>query len=294
MERNLQRAVFAVAAVAVAGVLGAAPAAAKITEMKFHVVQTELDDVPYMEMAHDGQNYNWVSQDKNFNIRTKVLIKSSGNRFWQAAIEVEGTNQYLWWMPKHKTFKYENLEHTTIGKTLLSSFKNQAAALCDVFGGKQKTVRDMNIPLRMWVEHTGGPSVKGTLPVRVVCQRKKEPQRKPVALEVTSLKLYTLPAKPVCGKPVYLVTEIHTNKPGKVEFTLHRRDGEQQAASLTTEKAGNGYAKRWTKQYVYNSSIKREYLVVLKGHPFSTNWVPLAVNCGVGADIKKMPLRLLK
>lgn len=287
MKRQIMTAALAVAAIATASLLDASPASAKITDMRFHVVQTELDDVPYMEMVHDGKNYAWASEGKNFNIRTKVKIKSVGNRFWNAGVLVERTGGHLWVMPEHKTFSYEKLEHTTIGKAFLSPFKNDARALCDVFGGDKKTVRDMDIALRMWVESTnGGPSVKGIMPVRVVCMPKKEPARTPVAFKVTEVKLYTLPAKPACGEPVRLVTEIHSNKPGKVEFTLFRRDGEKQAASLTTEKAGKGYAKRWSKQYVYNSSIKREYLVTVTGHAFSTSWVPIEVKCGAGADHK--------
>lgn len=271
-----------VAAAAVIFMVSAAEA--KITEMKFHVVTTQLDDVPYMEMVHDGSAYSWASESRNFNIRTKVLIKSVFNRFFAAGILVKRTNASLWKMPSHKTFKYESLDATTIGKAILSPFKNDAKALCDVFGGDKKVVRDMDIDLRMWVDYVSGPSVKGILPVRVVCMPKKVPTRTPVAFKVSSVKLYTIPAKPVCGKPVTLVTEIHSNKPGKVDFTLHRKDGEQQQASLTTEKAGSAYVKRWSKQYVYTSSIKREYLVVVKGHPFSTNWVPIEVKCGVGAD----------
>lgn len=275
------------AAILAAGLLSATPAAAKITDMRFHVVQTELDDVPYMQMVHDGKNYSWASEGKNFNIRTKVKIKAVGNRFSRAGILVERTGAGLWTMPEHKTWNYEKLEYTTIGKAFLSPFKNDAKALCDVFGGDKKQIRDMEIGLRMWVDYTNsGPSVKGIFPVRVVCMPKKPPPRVPVAFKVTEVKLYTLPAKPVCGKPVKLVFEVHSNSAGKVDFTLFRRDGEKQAASLTTEKAGKGYVKRWSKQYVYNSSIKREYLVTVTGHAFSTPWVPIDVRCGIEAGQK--------
>jgi hypothetical protein len=276
----------------------AAPAEAKITELKFHVVQTEFDDTPSMEMTHNGKSWIWAKQDKTFNVRTKVKIKSIGNRFWNAAILVERTGAYLWWMPEHKTFEYEKLEHTSVGKIFLAPFKNDAASLCSVFGGAKKTVRDMEIGLRMWAESSnGGPSVKGIFPVRVVCSPKREsasasadatpPARVPVALKVNEVKLYTSPAKPACGKPVRLIAEFHTNKPGKVEFTLHRKDGEKQAASITVDKTPGGYAKRWSKEYVYDTSITREYKVVVKGHPISTDWVPVAVKCGAGADVKR-------
>jgi hypothetical protein len=271
--------------IAAMSMLGAMPASAKITELKFHVVTTQFDNVPYMEMTHDGKTYNWTSQDKNFNVRTKVLVKSIGNRFSNAGIIVTRTNASLWKMPSHKTFKYEKLETTAIGKAFLSPFKNDARALCDVFGGDKKNIRDMEIGLRMWAESVnGGPSVKGIMPVRVVCMPRKQPDRMPVAFKVTDVKLYTIPAKPACGKPIRLVTEIRSNKSGKVDFTLHRRDGEKQQVSITTEQTAKGYAKRWSKEYVYNNSIRREYLVVVNGHPLSTDWVPVDVKCGVGTD----------
>jgi hypothetical protein len=109
---------------------------------------------------------------------------------------------------------------------------------------------------------------------------------------VTQLKLYTVPAEPKCGQPVSLITEIHTNKPGKVEFQLFRRDGEKQEASLVTEKISGGYAKRWSKRYTYNQSIRREYLVVVRGHEFSSQWVPVDVRCGAQADNADRPADL--
>jgi hypothetical protein len=249
-------------------------------------------------MTHDGSAYIWTSQNDNFNIRTKVKIKAVGSRFEYAGIQVERNGAGLWSMPKHKTFGYEQLEHTTIGKAFLSPFKNDARALCDVFGGAKKTVRDMEIGLRMWAESTnGGPSVKGILPVRVVCSPKKEPasasadatppSRKPVELKVTELKLYTSPAKPVCGKPVRLIAEFHTNKAGTVEFTLHRKDGEKQAASIAVDKTPGGYAKRWSKEYLYDTSITREYKIAVNGQKVSTDWVPVAVNCDAAKKLKR-------
>ncbi len=298
MKRPAFSVAIAATTLAVSTFVFAAPAAAKITELKFHVVQTTLDDAPYMEMEHNGKSWVWSSQSKNFNVRTKVKLKSVGNRFWNAAVVVERTGEYLWWMPEHKTFEYEKLEHTTIGKNFLAPFKNDAASLCSVFGGAKKTVRDMEIGLRLWAESSNsGPSVKGIFPVRVVCSSKKEPAsasadatppaRVPVALKVNEVRLYTSPAKPVCGKPVRLIAEFHTNKPGKIEFTLHRKDGEKQAASISVDKTPDGYAKRWSKEYSYDTSITREYKIVVKGHPISTEWVPVTVKCGVGKEPKR-------
>ena len=107
---------------------------------------------------------------------------------------------------------------------------------------------------------------------------KKADARK-AGFEISDVKLYTLPANPVCGEPVRLVTEIHTNKPGKVDFTLMRRIGRSQKASLTVDGDGEELVERWEKEFTYNSAIKREYMVVINGHEFSTEWIPVEVAC---------------
>ncbi len=105
------------------------------------------------------------------------------------------------------------------------------------------------------------------------------------SLQISEVKIFTLPANPVCGKPVRLVTEIFTNEPGTVEFTLHRRIGRKQKASLTTDRVGDGYAKRWHKHFVYTHSITREYMVVVKGHDYETSWIPVDVSCKTGPQL---------
>ena len=113
----------------------------------------------------------------------------------------------------------------------------------------------MNIDAVLSAYHSANVhGYKGKLPIKVVCQA-KQPKRAKIDLKVSKLKLYTIPARPKCGQPVRLVTEIHTNKPGKVNFMLFRHDGAKQAASLKT---GNGYAKRWAKTYTFNKTTKRK------------------------------------
>ena len=99
--------------------------------------------------------------------------------------------------------------------------------------------------------------------------------------EISSIRLFTEPANPVCGEPVHLVAEIHATAPGKVDFTLHRRIGRNQKASLTIDSSEDGYAQRWHKEFVYRTAIKREYMVVVTGSKYSTEWIPVDVRCGV-------------
>lgn len=113
-------------------------------------------------------------------------------------------------------------------------------------------------------------------------------------LAVSKIELYTQPAEPVCGEPVRIVAEIHTTKPGKVNFTLHRREGRAQSASLTTNETADGYVERWSKEYIYRNSIKREYMVVVKDQKFSTKWLPVDVRCEVVGKRQGLSSLLLK
>ncbi|MEZ5811135.1 MAG: hypothetical protein R3D45_06925 [Rhizobiaceae bacterium] len=98
--------------------------------------------------------------------------------------------------------------------------------------------------------------------------------------QVSEVRLYTMPAKPACGETVRLVTEIRTTGPGKIDFTLMRRVGRNEKASLTTDKAGDVYMKSWSKEFVYRHSVTREYKVVLDGHQIATDWIAVNVKCG--------------
>ncbi len=126
-------------------------------------------------------------------------------------------------------------------------------------------------------------AIAGILVAGATASAKKADKPK-TGFEISDVKLYTLPAKPVCGEPVRLVTEIHATKPGKVDFTLLRRVGRSQKASLTIAGDGEELVQRWIKEFTYKSSVKREYMVVVKGHEYSTGWVPVEVNCEARAS----------
>lgn len=279
---SMRAAFFGIAAAGIG--LAALPAEAKFTDMKFHVATTQFDDVPSMDMTADNSGYHWANTNKNFNIRVKILIKSVGGRFSGGYLATEG-GVGVWAMSSgYKTYKFEELISTTIGKPFLTPYQNSARALCDVFGGTKKVVRDMEIGLKLSASIGGDfKQVKNAMIVKVVCAPKPEP--KPMVFAVTSLQLYTSPAKARCGEPVKLYTEVRTSYPGKVDFTLHRKDGEKQNVSVTTAPDGKGgFVNRWSKQYLYDASIKREYKVVLKDQPLTTPWIPVEVQCGAGTD----------
>jgi hypothetical protein len=194
----------------------------------------------------------------------------------------------LWKMPiNYSTKNFETLDSVTVGKQYLTPLQGKAAALCSVFGNDTKVVRDMPIAAELSVFQGSDIYRKnGTMPIKVVCQPKKEPQRVPSSFKVSDVKLYTIRPGPG-GKPVNLVAEFHANMPGKVDFQLFA-DGNKQAASVNIDKAGKGYAKRWSKTYNFSKSSRHEYMVLVTGHPFSVGWVPVEVKCGAKADQVQM------
>lgn len=195
-------------------------AEAKMKDMKFHVVQNQFSDLPAMEMKHDGSKWLWANKAQNFNIQVKVKLRATANKFTNGAIFVPDTGMELWRMASnYATNNLETLDTVTVGKQYLTPLQGKAAALCSVFGGEAKTIRDMPLAAELSVsQSTDVYRTKGTMPVKVVCQPKKEPQRVPTAFKVSDVKLYTIPARPRCGKPVNLVAEFHENKAGTVDF----------------------------------------------------------------------------
>lgn len=290
MKNLIKNAILTTATAAL--LFNAGAAEAKIKEVKFHVVQSDFEDLAYMEMKFENGKWNWVSQSKNFNTRIKVFFKASGYVRHTARVSLTDSNATLWALPaNYYTNNHEELTTMTVGKSILSPFQGKAKALCDVFGGSVKSVRQMDVNAQMnVVNETGIDSAKknGPFPIRVICQPKpNDPQRTPVDLKVTQLKLYTIPAQPVCGQPVQLITEIWTNKPGKVDFLLTRADGPKQAAAITTNPVSGGYVNRWAKTYTHEKSVNLRYQVVLAKQAMASNWTDMKVSCGAGADIAK-------
>ncbi len=263
----------------------------KVKDMKFHIVQGAYENLPVLEMKYSSGSWQWVNKSTTFKPRLKVYFKANAKSRSIVRLDDYGI---IWKMPENYfTKSHEELVTLGFGKTILSSFKNKAVALCDVFGGSNKVVRDMTLGTSMQVYREKSAESKykdGTFPMKVVCRAKPDgPTRNPQTssseqqkknLKLTKLKLYTIPAKPVCGKPVKLVGEFHTNMPGKIEFKLFRGDGAKQNASVVTTKTSSGYAKRWAKTYKFNETTFRKYMIVAMGHPASTDWKHIKVHCG--------------
>ncbi len=101
-------------------------------------------------------------------------------------------------------------------------------------------------------------------------------------LKLKEIKLYSVPAKPQCGKSFKMIAEFYTNKPGKIDFIYMRGDGEKQKASVKTVSGSRGIMKSWTKTYKFNTTENRKYRIHVKDHKKGTNWVSFKVNCSTG------------
>lgn len=269
-------------------------ASAKVKSVKHHFVQNQFQDYPVMEMKYQSGRWNWVNSGKTFMPHVKLYFKST-TKVDKARLYIDKGKFGLWSLPVgYKTKKYEKLLTVSIGKTVLSKQLGLAKSVCKSSGGPKKVVKDlaMNTTFYATDEIGSGGSLdtmasRKPLLMKVVCYSKtpngntETSSHSSFKFKVTKTRLYTVPARPVCGKPVKLVAEFHANRPGKVIFTLFRGDGKKQNASVTVGKAGKGFAKRWAKTYKFDKTTNRKYMVIVNGHKQSTNWVPLKIRCTV-------------
>ncbi|HSM39415.1 MAG TPA: hypothetical protein VK862_01590 [Afifellaceae bacterium] len=287
--------------VAAVTVLAAHDASAKsaVRDMSLKPVTTQFDNPPHLLRKHDGSKYNWSNKGDVFHIKMRMTARGKGSRLSRGTVRVKnGGARTIWgWPAGYKAWKIDQVISATLGKIELGLFENQAVRACDQHGGTKKVVRNLTIPLEFEAGLLSftGKTIQSSYPARIVCMPKQGPSRAPASseqqrspnLQVKTVKLYTIPAKPRCGRPVRLVTEIWTNRPDNVQFQLYRKDGHKQNASLKTSKVNGGFAARWAKTYTFEKSVDRAYMVVVKGHKFSTSWVPVTLRCGAGADHRR-------
>ncbi len=85
-----------------------------------------------------------------------------------------------------------------------------------------------------------------------------------------------------CPKKATLNVEFRTNKPGKhkIEFMLALDDGTTQWNTAYTYGSGKNSIAKWHRNYTFNNSVSRKYMIIVKGSPISSDWVPMKVTCG--------------
>ncbi|MCR9139828.1 MAG: hypothetical protein NXI27_27800 [Alphaproteobacteria bacterium] len=280
----------ALAALVLSSPLAAVEAMAKIKVVKHHFVQSNFEDYPVMEMKFSGGKWKWINKGKVFKPRVKLYFKST-TKVDFAKLYTKKGGIALWSSAAgYKTKKFEKLVKVSVGAVALSPQLGKARSVCKSSGGAKKVVKDIAVNTifvatdNKTVTHHAKASTKPML-MKVVCQSKlpngntNSAGTSKFKFAVANVSLHTVPANPVCGKPVKLVANFQATGPGKVNFMLFRGDGAKQNASVMISKNGNGYMKHWAKSYKFSKTTKRKYMIVVKGHKVSTNWVPLKVQC---------------
>lgn len=283
-------------AVAALGIITVTPAQA--ASLDFDIVSNTFSK-PSMHFDYKDGKFVWDRKP----ITTSFRASGAIDKGYRWAMEVtlapnaKGGKAISGTMP-YKDRRFTHSDSITFPASFLSAYTGQFASFCARNAGPQTKVfdnlsvtftfiRSYYAEIRNTEPEVGSHYSKVTkavtMPVTVSCGA--IPKRVPNdPLKVTELKLYTSPAMPVCGKPFRLVAEFHTNKPGKVNFTLHRHDGEKQNASVEVGEVKGGFAKRWSKEYVYTKSVERSYKVTVKGQELPAQWVPVKLTCGAKDD----------
>lgn len=278
----------AVSTLAAAAMLAASPSQA--ASLDFDIVTNQFSK-PAMHFDYKDGKFVWDRKP----VTTGFKARGSIDRgyAWLKAVTLvpngKGGKPLSGAMPTERNWSHSG--SITFPASFLSAYAANFSAICakNAQPGK-KVVKDLSATLTLirystktspFAENLYGPKATAvtTMPVAVSCAAL--PARVPSdPVKVTELKLYTSPAKPLCGKPVRLIAEFHTDKPGKVNFTLNRHDGEKQNASIEVGEVQGGYAKRWFKEYLYTKPIERSYSVTVKGQQLPAQWVPIKIECG--------------
>lgn len=283
-------------AVAAFGMIAATPVQA--ASLDFDIVSNQFSK-PAMHFDYKDGKFVWDRKPITTAFRASGSIEKGYKWISEVTLapNAKGGKAISGTMP-YKDRRFTHSDSITFPASFLSAYTGQFAKFCARNAGPQTKVFDkLSVTftfIRSYYPGRGNtePEVGSdypkvtkavTMPMTVSCG--PIPKRVPNdPLKVTELKLYTSPAKPVCGKPFRLVAEFHTNKPGKVNFTLHRHDGEKQNASVEVGEVKGGFAKRWSKEYTYTKSIERSYKVSVKNQELPAQWVPVKITCGAKDD----------
>jgi hypothetical protein len=190
---------------------------------------------------------------------------------------------------KDKVWGNANLQMT---RAHLAPMEKLGEDLCAGHQGPGLKKVDTTIPLTMIVGYldnsasgVGGGSFtrEGSVPATIVCEA---PPKAPPKVALMQLKLYTIPARPVCGKPVVVMAEFFVNYPGPYNFKYFRDNGDHQDTSVTAASAvpvaQNLYMQRWSRTYTFTKTENRKYRIIPQGSPLTTDWVDVSVHCAGG------------
>jgi len=248
-----------------------------VRDASIKVVTTNFDNPPHLVMEHDGGVYRWANKNDNFRINLRLTARTRGvvrlEKGFVLAHYGNGPGRSLWgWPANHRTPKIDQVVPANLGLTEMSIFEAAAKQQCDTHGGAAEVRRGLTMDLRFTVGfNIDVKTVKTTMAVPVICKPKKP------AFTVSEVKLYLSPSNPKCNEPVQLTAQFKANMPGSIKFKLVRGDFEMQDVTLNT----GANTSLWSKTYTFDETTNRKYMILVTGHPLSTSWVPLEVQCGL-------------
>lgn len=271
-------------------------------------IQTNQFATPTMEFKHQGGKYVWDQKAISTAFSASANTNNNGLRFYGdlyiKSHGPDGSASFTGHVPENvKTWSLQG--PITFPVNFLKTYQSNFASYCESHGGSAKVVKSgltilfsalqeygdklsgQNVPeVQEGAGSNPGPfaSRSVTMPVTVVCGPKAKPAAPKVSL--LQLKLYTIPARPVCGKPVVVMAEFFLNYPGPYNFKYFRDNGDHQNATVTAASAvpagQNFYMQRWSKTYTFTKTENRKYRIVPQGSPLTTDWVDVSVHCTGG------------
>lgn len=125
-----------------------------------------------------------------------------------------------------------------------------------------------------------------TKQIVVTVQCDPVPPRVPTPMKISSMQFKHSVYKPdgKCPAEVTLRATFVTTKPGDIRFTLYRGDGARRNIKVTAKKQSAGHYGSWIQKYTFSKSESRKYMIVVKGHPLSSHWEHINIDCGLVND----------
>ena len=282
----------AVLALTASAMLGSAAAEAKVDLIKnesISIAKTYLSNPPAMVFIPKNGKYE---ADKTGSYNVKVHFHAERRltaKIWQWEVKEQNTNTVI------GSNGFQEVDLKTVDKTFnlkidwdfLKKHEAKARKVCETHGKPNEKVIKTDNEVRLyytgttWAKTNNSADwsvVAAVIPISIVCMPE------PFEVKDVDLTIDYQGSNAKCPVKATLKAKFTTNKPGKNKFSfiLVRGDGAKQEISAETFGSGQQSIAVWHKNYTFNKSEDRKYMIIVKGSPISTNWVPMKANCGEG------------
>lgn len=288
MSKFIKAAALALVATAV---LGSGAAQAKTDLIKNNsvsIANTYLSNPPAIVFVPKNGKYE-ADKSRSYNVDVHIHAERRLTaKIWHWQVEEQYTKtligdngfQDVALKTLDKTF------HLKIDWNFLKKHEAKARKVCEVHGKPNEKVIKIDNDVRLYYSSTvwaktkhsaDSEKVSAVIPISIVCM--------PEPFEVKDVDVsVSYKGGMQCPKEATLNVKFTTNKPGKhkIEFMLARGDGATQWNTVYTFGSGDHSIAVFHKNYTFKKSESRKYMIVVKGSPISSDWVPMKVNCGTG------------